>query len=83
MGTDESTTESERFARVRTRLSTPSSGGVDTSSVRERLPSLDTEGRHSVQLCDRGVTVAGTTVGRTGGVWAPAIAAFREVGEAA
>jgi hypothetical protein len=53
MGTDENTTESDRFARVRGRLSAPKIGGGDPSGVRERLPSLGIEVGESAQFRDR------------------------------
>ena len=53
MGTDESTAESGRFARVRGRLPAPKSGEAGTSGVRERLSSLGIEGVESTRLRER------------------------------
>ncbi|MFT4945147.1 MAG: hypothetical protein ACI9K3_001090 [Halovenus sp.] len=53
MGTDETTTESDRFARVRGRLSAPELGGVTPSGVRERLSLPGIGGGQEAQLRDR------------------------------
>ena len=71
MGTDESTTASARFVRVRERPPALESGAVGGYGVRERLISLvlDIGGDRPERLCDRAVGLSGTagpTV-RTGG----------------
>ncbi len=62
MGTDEGTTESAQFARVRERPPALESGAVGGYGVRERLISLvlDTGGDRLERVCDRVVGLSGT-----------------------